>query len=287
MSIRAHLLAALCMLGPVVTVEAAPALWEVRDDDSALWFFGSFHVLPADTEWRTPLLEATLAGADRVVLETDITPLAAAELGAQAIVRGIYADGTRLTDGMDPALEAQMRTALAELGMPVGPVLAMRPWMAANTISVAALVAQGFVAEGVELALLPDLEPERLVFLETGAEQIAVLAGGPEDEQMALLAATLSQMDGLSKSMDKSLGYWLSGEPERLLRLFAVDMGGQEAAFMARLLDQRNRAWLEPLEQMLADNEQNLVVVGAAHLVGDGSVLALLEEAGYTVQRIQ
>ena len=287
MSIRAHLLAALCMLGPVVTVEAAPALWEVRDDDSALWFFGSFHVLPADTEWRTPLLEATLAGADRVVLETDITPLAAAELGAQAIVRGIYADGTRLTDGMDPALEAQMRTALAELGMPVGPVLAMRPWMAANTISVAALVAQGFVAEGVELALLPDLEPERLVFLETGAEQIAVLAGGPEDEQMALLAATLSQMDGLSKTMDKSLGYWLSGEPERLLRLFAVDMGGHEAAFMARLLDQRNRAWLEPLEQMLADNEQNLVVVGAAHLVGDGSVLALLEEAGYTVQRIQ
>ena len=38
---------------------------------------------------------------------------------------------------------------------------------------------------------------------------------------------------------------------------------------------------------MLADDEQNLVVVGAGHLVGDGNVLDLLSAAGYSVERIQ
>ena len=38
---------------------------------------------------------------------------------------------------------------------------------------------------------------------------------------------------------------------------------------------------------MLAQDRENLVIVGAAHLIGDGSVLDLLEKAGYDVERIQ
>jgi len=38
---------------------------------------------------------------------------------------------------------------------------------------------------------------------------------------------------------------------------------------------------------MLASNEENLVIVGAAHLIGGDSVLDLLQAAGYSIERIQ
>jgi len=281
------LVPALLAIGLAAPAQANPALWEVRDGDSALWFFGSFHVLPEGTAWRTPLFDSTVVEADNVVFETDIRPEAVAEMAAKAFARGIYVDGTLLTDVIDAALEEQLRAQMANMNMPVGTVLAMRPWMASNTISVGALVAQGFGAQGVEFALEPELSAERMVFLETGDQQLDVLAGAPEDEQIAMLAATLDQMDGLSKIMNKMVSYWESGTPEGLLKLVEVEMDGYEAAFIERLLYERNRNWMGPLERMLADNEENLVVVGAGHLVGAGSVLELMSEAGYSVERIQ
>ena len=66
-----------------------------------------------------------------------------------------------------------------------------------------------------------------------------------------------------------------------------AEMGGFEDAFLERLIYQRNRNWIAPLESMLEQDEEALVIVGAAHLIGDGSVLDLLEEAGYRIERIQ
>ena len=76
-------------------------------------------------------------------------------------------------------------------------------------------------------------------------------------------------------------------EPRRLLVREAGEMGGFEEAFLDRLLYARNRNWISPLQGMLERNEENMVVVGAAHLIGQDSVLDLLEQAGYEVERIQ
>lgn len=266
---------------------AAPALWEVRDADSAIRIFGSFHILPDGTEWRTPEFDTTLAEADFIVFETDVSPLAMAQLGAQAFVRGIYTDGTLLTDRIDAETETLLRAELGKIGMPVGPVLAMRPWMAANAISAAALEATGFSSKGVELALETELENRQARFLESGEEQLDVLSSAPEDEQIAMLSSTLVEIDLMPKVMSKMLRSWVDGTPERLAPLFQMEMGGFEDAFLDRLLYARNRNWIPALEDMLARNERALVIVGAGHLVGKDNVIALLEAAGYTAERIQ
>ena len=287
MSRLARLLPALAAMMLATPVLAAPALWEVRDEDSAIWVFGSFHVLPAALEWRTALFDTTLAAADKVVFEVDIGPATMAEVGAEAFARGIYVDGTLLTDVLDDPTEARLREVAADINLPLGPILAMRPWFAANTISVAALAAEGFSAQGVEYVVQPELTAERLGFLETGGQQLDVLAGAPEDEQIAMLEATLAEMDDLPKLMGKMLANWVEGTPDELGDLFLMEMGGFESAFMDRLIYARNKNWLAPLEEMLTGNEKNLVIVGAAHLIGEGSVLDLLEAAGYEIERIQ
>jgi uncharacterized protein YbaP (TraB family) len=274
----------LCLSGPVV---ASPAMWEVSDENSSIFLFGSFHVLPAGADWRTPLFDEILGDADKVVFETDIGPAAQAEIGAKAIVRGTYIDGTLLTDVIEPALEDRLRDEAGLIGLQVGTIIAMKPWLAANTISVTALAAEGYGLEGVEMLLDREIAAERMAFLETGDEQLDVLAGAPDDEQIAMLAATLDQLSTLPKIMDKMVHHWLEGTPDQLAGLFLTEMGGFEAAFMDRLIYDRNANWVAPLEGMLADDEQALVIVGAAHLIGDGSVVDLLETAGYRVERVQ
>lgn len=284
---KRYLLPAVAALGMTGPALANPGLWEVRDADSSIWLFGSFHILPEEAQWRSPLFDEILADADKVVFEADVGPAAMAQVGGAAFARGIYTDGTLLTDVIDADLEAQLRDHAGEIGLQLGPVLAMKPWMATNTLTVAALAAAGYGQEGVEFVLQPELAPERMGFLETGDEQLDVLAGAPEDEQVAMLKATLDELDTLPKVMDKMLGSWADGTPDRLAEMFLMEMGGFETAFLDRLIYARNKNWMEPLEGMLASNEQNLVVVGAAHLIGDGSVLDLLEKAGYAVTRVQ
>ncbi len=278
----------LALLLPFVSpAVGAPAMWKVSDGDSAIYLFGSFHVLPGGIDWRTPLFDERLAAADKIVLETDISPMSQAQVGAAAIARGVYVDGTLLTDVIDADLEAKLRTQSLAYGLPVGSLLAMRPWMAANTISVAAVVALGYDQPGVELQLEPELEPERLIHLETGDEQLDVLAGASEAEQLAMLQATLDELDTMPKLMSKMMHHWQAGTADRIAHLFQMEMGGFEDAFLDRLLYQRNRNWMGPLSQLLADDVDALVIVGAAHLVGPTNVIELLEAEGFTATRLQ
>jgi hypothetical protein len=282
-----YLLPVIAALGLATPATAAPGIWEISDSDSAIWLFGSFHMLPEGAEWRTVLFDTVLADADKVVFETDVSAAAMARVGADAFARGIYVDGTMLTDVIGDDVEAKLRQQAGVIGLQLGPVLAMKPWMATNAITVAALAGKGYDQQGVEFVLQPELAPARMAFLETGDEQLDVLAGAPENEQIAMLESTLDEIPTLSKQMDKMLGSWADGTPERLAVMFKMEMGGYESAFLDRLLYARNRNWMAPLKTMLADNQENLVVVGAAHLIGDSSVLDLLEKAGYEVERIQ
>ena len=280
----ALLVTLLCLATPAW---AAPAMWKIRDDNSGIWLFGSFHILPEGTVWRTELFDRILRDAERVVFEADVRPAAVAQLGVEAFVRGIYVDGTMLTDALDEAMESRLREKAAAIDLPLGPVLAMRPWMATNTITLQALAAIGYHAEGVEFLLQPQLPESRLGFLETGDQQLDVLAGAPEAEQIAMLIATLDQLETLPKLMGKTLESWTKGTPDKFGDLFLMEMDGFEEAFLDRVIYARNRNWMTPLETMLAENQENLVIVGAAHLIGDGSVLDLLGRAGYEIERVQ
>ena len=79
---------------------------------------------------------------------------------------------------------------------------------------------------------------------------------------------------------------WTNGDVDMLASLTAPKSEAETAAIEMLLL-QRNRNWMPTIERLLRENREDLIVVGAAHLAGAGSVLDLLEDAGYTVTRIQ
>jgi uncharacterized protein YbaP (TraB family) len=265
---------------------AAPAMWTIADDNSSLTMFGSIHIMPKNTEWRTELFDQKLDGADYLVFETDLSPRAIAEIGAYALVAGTYTDGTLLTTAMDETLEAQLRETAKSIGLPFGTILAMKPWMAANTISVQTLMSGGFAEKGVEFLVYPEALAGNVRWLESGEQQIDYMAGLSDDAQWELLKSSVEDTDDALKLTSKMVSSWASGETERLGELILEEMA-KTPEVADSLLFERNSKWVPQIAEMLAKDENAMLIVGAGHLAGEGNVLELLEAEGYTVTRIQ
>lgn len=267
---------------------AAPALWQVSDAGSSIWVFGSVHMLPPDTDWRSPALDKILSKADRVYFETDIGPEGQARIIPLTFELGFNRDGKLLSDKIGPELTARVRSAAEEYFIPMPSLLTMQPWMAATTLSLGPLTNSGYAAElGVETVLSEGLPAERKGFLESPEEQLGFLAGGSEAEQISMLEATLDTLDMIQDDIGFMIEAWLAGEPEALGEIFMAQMGGYDEGMVERIIDQRNHNWVAQIETMLAENEKALLVVGAAHMIGEASVIRLLEARGFSSKRLQ
>lgn len=268
--------------------QAAPAMWKVSDGDSAVWLFGSVHLLPPGVDWRTPHFDKVLAKADKVYFETDIGPEGQMAITERTFELGFNRDGRLLNAIIGEELTDRLRDAATEFNQPMPMLLTMRPWMAATTISMGAIMEMDYDPQlGVDTVINAEVEPERRGYLESIEQQLDFLAGGDDDEQIAMLEATLDTLDQMADDLDAMMHSWFTGDPEHLGDLFLTQTGGYDEATIERLIDVRNHDWVEQIKVMLENNENNLLIVGAAHLAGDVSVVRLLEQAGYTAERVQ
>jgi uncharacterized protein YbaP (TraB family) len=268
---------------------AAPAMWEARDADSRIVLMGSFHILPKGAEWRTELLDTALADADKVYFETDVGPLGMAALTLKLLGMTIAGASDPWTAGLTVEQTATLEEALAGLGMSVDEAGVLPPWVVGMQLSVpemASGVSEFDFSQGVEYILQWELPLERKGYLETPGEQFEFLNTGTRDEQVEALFEMLADVQSPPGETDRLMQIWMDGDIDALVAEIAAQPESSKE-LLDRLLVERNRNWMPALERMLADNQENLVIVGAGHLVGEDSVVDLLEEAGYTVTRIQ
>ena len=89
---------------------------------------------------------------------------------------------------------------------------------------------------------------------------------------------------------------WLRGHLDRGTRLLIVEVGcgtsvhsmrEESEPFYQTLLVRRNANWAGQIDTMMEGEGVIFIAVGSAHLAGDDSVQALLEQRGYTVERVQ
>jgi uncharacterized protein YbaP (TraB family) len=96
-----------------------------------------------------------------------------------------------------------------------------------------------------------------------------------------------SLVDGLRIEMlvDQLVAAWRDGDIDYLERELLHEAKMSPELHDA-LLVQRNRNWIDRIVGYLDDDEDYLVVVGAAHLVGNDGVVKLLEERDVTVSQL-
>jgi uncharacterized protein YbaP (TraB family) len=139
-------------------------------------------------------------------------------------------------------------------------------------------------AHGIEQQVTRRAAADRkpILGLETPADQFAVLAGLSLPGQKRFLLMALEESAQADAELEQLLNAWRSGDTVTLAQVLSDEF--EEFPELYRpLTEDRNRAWVEQLDELLDDRDDYLVVVGALHLVGRNSVVDLLRQRGYRV----
>jgi hypothetical protein len=277
------------LAAPATAREAKPALWQVQDKDTSIYLFGTVHLLPPGTQWRTAKLEKAAREANTLVVETIIdekNPQAfAAELARLSIRPGLPPIVSRVA----PEKQAALRATIAKSGIPEAALNNMETWAAAFALLQLQFKELGVSGtDGVELTLRQAFATagKPVEQLETNAQQLGFFDGLPESAQRQLLEGAVESPAAAKRQFDAMLAAWMSGDVKAIGRTFNNELQSSPDLKQA-LLVRRNVNWSGWVERRMQQPGTVFVAVGAGHLAGEESVVELLKRRGYRVKRVQ
>ena len=265
-----------------------PALWVVKDADSTLYLFGSVHVLRPTIGWSSPRVQAAFDSASDIWFEIS-NPDDQAAIMPLIQQHGLSPE-TPLSSRLTPQENAELDAAAQAMGASAAQLQPMKPWLAALSLSVAPLIKAGYDPKsGVELVLKARAEAagKPIHGFETIDKQIGILAGLPDDVQLAFLRETLKDYENAATKLDEMVEAWARGDVATLDRVTIMEMKEASPALYQAILVDRNTDWANQIQTLLEGSGTAFIAVGAAHLTGDDSVQAILQKRGVTVEAAQ
>ncbi len=281
----------LALTGWTAPALAQPAFWVVKDADSTIYLLGTIHLLKPETEWRTPKLDAAIAESKELWLELPTTDAQAMQAEMMVLVsRYGLSPADRLTKKLTDDEIATLDEAARLAGLSAGQLDVFRPWFAALTISTAAMTRAGYdPASGVDSKIegvfrARNIKPKGF---ETAEEQIKVFAGMSPQQELEYLRETMEEYQDAPTELDTMVRQWSTADLAGMEEFFVTEMKVEEPDLYAALLVNRNANWVMKIEDMLKGSGTSFIAVGAAHLIGPDSVLAMLDARGVKAERGQ
>jgi hypothetical protein len=267
---------------------ARPAMWKVADEDTTLYLFGTIHLLPKGQAWRTPAMEAALAGSQELVLEVaNVDDMMAA---AQAMAK------LGLSPGLPPIAErvpedkrAAMRAMISESGYPEAVFDRLETWAAALSLLGVTFKRLGLEPElGVEKQIGAPFRTagKTVTGLETVEQQLGYFDTLSEGAQRALLLSVVEDSADTRAQFKAMLDAWAAGDLKGIARTFD-DETQMSPELKDALMSRRNAAWADWLARRMEKPGTVFVAVGAGHLAGEDSVQSMLKKKGLKAKRVQ
>lgn len=264
-------------------------IWKVSSPrGGAIYLVGSVHILNASYYPLASVFTTAFEASDRLVEEVDMAEMMGPTQQMQILMRGRLPAGTMIDSVISPASLAEVKRAVEDIGLPFEPLRQFKPWMLAITLEGMATMKAGFNEDfGVDKYFydLAVAAKKPVDGLETVEYQISRFDELSAELQEKLLMQTLKEMSETKDAITNAADAWKAGDVESVQGLVLDDMKSDPMMYQ-RLLVERNRTWIPKLEALLQRPRPSFVVVGAAHLVGDDSVVAMLRAKGYKVEQL-
>ena len=240
---------------------ASPAMFVVRDADTTVYIFGTFHALDGRADWFSNEVRAAFESSNELVLETVI-----------------------------PEGPVQIRPAIGGRALPVTPSAS---FLATTRMAISAGRSQGMqVGNGADMVLrhAAEAEGKRVEGLETLELQLNMFTRMPAASAMPAPRAgepvdDSAPMDNLSKAMADMQASWKRGDQS----VFVTMLGQLNKASpdtYRMMFTERNARWADWIRARLQTPGTVFVAVGAGHLAGKDSLLVQLAERGIPSQRV-
>ncbi|WP_194757343.1 TraB/GumN family protein [Aliidiomarina indica] len=267
---------------------SAPAQAEisylVQRDHETYVIVGTIHMGSGpDTRLQSDTL-AHLCSSNQVYLE-----LARSELSGVLLrmMREGRRNGPSLSETLGSELWAEFSAFTQSYGIPGAQIDDLEMWLISMLLTPQMATKAGFSSEyGIETKLYAAIA--RANIKERGLERV-------DDQLAAIRKALASSTDvelarGLMDEGESATAElralelaWRAGDLDALMEAIDASSDSMELAW---LLDQRNVAWFEYLQETYAGSDtptKLFIAVGAGHLGGDTGLLKLFADAGYQV----
>jgi uncharacterized protein YbaP (TraB family) len=264
-------------------------LWRVqRDGGPVSYVFGTIHSTDARLRNLPAEVRQAFDGAGDVAFEFIGTPE-----GQQTLAQAMQLPaGQRLEDILGTALFQRTVAALSDLGVAPEKLQSFKPWALSIFLILPPieLVRQSQGEPAFDFWLQSEAQKfgKRLHSIESVEEQIELFDGLSAPEQTAMVTDLLADYATIEAHFNRMFRAYLKGNIAQIMAvsndMSAVSDVATAEKLTERLFGNRNRTMAQRMQPLLRKGGA-FVAIGAAHLPGDGGVLALLQDQGYVVTR--
>jgi uncharacterized protein YbaP (TraB family) len=248
---------------PASAINADPAIFVVRDADTTVYIFGTFHALDAKTQWFNDEVKDAFDKSDELVLET-LLPEGPPKPGTALVAPPVP---LRM-----PVATSASFLATTRMAINAGRSQGMQASNGADMVLRRTAEDQGKPVEGLE-----SLQAQLNMFsrMPATAPAVAPRPGAPVAAPMASLSKSMAEMQSAWKRGDQSVFVRMLGQIERsspdMYRMMFVERNAHFAEWIASRMQRPGTVF---------------VAVGAGHLAGKDSVLVRLAERGIESSRL-
>jgi hypothetical protein len=261
-------------------------LWSVERGKSTMYLLGSIHLLPTELIALDEAIEAGYCDSKIIAFETNIDGLSDPAFEAKVTNIGLLPPGQTLEQQVSKQTYALLQQKVNELGLQVEIFNQFKPWLCALTLTSMELQKLGFnPSYGIDKHFFDRAKQDgkEMRFLETTDDQLGLFTEMSREEEDSFLAKVLQELDSTQVKVIDMINAWKSGDSDKLASMVKVEFEGYPKIY-ARMLVERNQKWVKHIEDLSGQDGNSLVVIGAAHLVGDDSILELLKKKGFAVE---
>lgn len=275
-------------------------LWKIEKAGiEPSYLFGTMHVTDPKVTKMPKAAQAAFDASGTVVIETVeiLDPAIAQAVLVQRPELTMFTDGSTLTAHLDEEQTKLIEAELSRRDIPLALVSQMKPWMISGLVALPpcemARKARGVEFLDIKIAKTARAQGKELLGLESIGEQMAAMADLPMEFHIQGLIETIKLADLMPDIMATMTDLYLQGEIAQIMPLIlaAGPQGAEQdidgyAQFEERIVRMRNHVMAERAAPILEAGNA-FIAVGALHLPGEEGVVALLQDAGYTVTLVR
>jgi uncharacterized protein YbaP (TraB family) len=262
-------------------------LWSMQTKQNTICFLGSVHVLKSDAYPLPPEIEKAYSDAAKIVFETDIDEANDPAVQAKMIALGLYAEGQTLKKNLSEKTYKLLEQELVAANIPIASFDRFKPWLCAVTLSIMELQKLGFdPSYGIDRYFFnrAKKDAKEIIPLESAEYQLKLFAHMDERGQESFLRQTLEDLKVTETMASDMVNAWKYGDVEKLKSIMQVSFK-EHPDMYDRFVLRRNENWVSKIEDLINQDDNVLVIVGAGHLVGAKSLLDLLKLKGYKIEQ--
>ena len=286
------------------TADITPAMWKVTSPEgSSVYLFGTIHALTPDCYPLPVAIKNAYDECDKLAVEviTQDSSLAITDDAGDPQVNHLLNEGDSLKNHLTAEQYSLLIDYLATYDLDIADYDTFTPWLvfrvlfANGTTDINTVDSSISATYGIDriLEITANIDEKEVLAMENDPSRVALFSTMPEDVIGAAIEQGCNKGDeGAAQSMIDSLNAWKTGDLEELERI-AYDTSGviEEHVpliekFNYYFVTARNKVMAAKIKEYLADGGKVFVTAGAAHFAGDEGIPALLEQDGYTVEKI-